>query len=318
MIDNVISRNSPPIKVGVLSGGISSERDVSLVSGNSVAKALSNRIDVDLIDIKQNSLPKNLDPENMVIFPTLHGTFGEDGELQQILEDKGFCYAGSGIESSRLCFDKYETNSRVSSQGVRIPPFLKGEATNLPDLSDIIDYLGNDIVIKPIREGSSVGLTIVNGIHELNNATNNLYPGDWLFEKKITGREVTVGIVNEKCMGIVEILPKNGVYDYEHKYTKGLTDYRYPALIENWQEKELMEFAIKSYNICGCRDFARVDFMISEEGECYFLEINTIPGLTPTSLLPKSSSCNGYDFTELVYQMILPAINRFKRKRITA
>lgn len=301
--------SSVPI-IAVLSGGISPEREVSLVSGAAVADSLEKHFSVERFVLNKNALPVGLDPLRHIVFPALHGTFGEDGGVQTLLEEAGFAYAGSGVPSSSLCMDKVKTKACVGLEGVRVPRGVHGDARQVDPL-EVINSAGASLIVKPSNQGSSVGFHAVTGVIELSSLLPDLEEGLWLFEEKILGREFTVGLIGGRALGVVEILPLGGSYDYKHKYTPGSTEYLFPAAIEESLETTLKAFSEKAFSVCGCRDFARADFMVSESGEPYFLEINTIPGLTSTSLLPKSARCEGHDFDALTRLMIEPAIERF-------
>ena len=303
------------MSIVVLCGGISSERDVSLESGPAVSEALKKNYPVDLIEINEASLPPILDPESHVVFLTLHGTFGEDGGIQKLLEESNFSYTGCDLESSRLCINKKETKARVARSGIRVVEDFTAVAPGLPAATEVVAKLGSSVVVKPLCEGSSVGLSIAESEEKLDDLMAQLASGNWLFEQRIEGREISIGVLEGKGMGLVEVIPSGGVYDYKHKYIDGMTDYRYPAELGDSLEKEIREAAEGAFDICGCRDFIRVDFMISETGKSYFLEINTLPGLTSTSLLRKSASCLGYDFPQLAQKLVTPAIKRFNFSR---
>ena len=228
-----------------------------------------------------------------------------------MLEEIGFAYAGSGPESSRLCMDKALAKKAVAQAGVAVSDALVFNDPDSINTGEIIEELGPNLVLKPTDQGSSVALYVLNGEDQLNKTLQLLKPGNWMLEKRIFGREFTVGVLHGYSLGIVEVIPNGGVYDYERKYSAGSTEYRFPAVLPIELEQKLKAFASDSFQACNCRDFARVDFMISEDGHPFFLEVNTLPGLTGTSLLPKSASCSGYDFTSLAKKLVEPAIARF-------
>ena len=296
--------------ITVLCGGPSSEREVSLVSGRSIAQALEKHFTVELVEFAQDALPAGLDPAKTVIFPALHGAFGEDGQIQALLEARGFAYAGSGPAASALCMDKAATKAKVADCGFAEAPAWIFSHERIPDPAALMERLGAHLVIKPVAEGSSVGLHLCANRTELDQALAALTPGLWMAETFIKGREMTVGILDGEAMGIVEIVPKGGLYDYAHKYTAGATEYRFPAEVPEALAAQIRAYAARAFAACGCRDFGRVDFILTPDGLPYFLEINTIPGLTPTSLLPKSASCRGLDFETLARRMIEPALRR--------
>ncbi len=305
--------NQPVITI--LCGGVSEERSVSLCSGEAIRGALQQTFNgnVEMIDLRKEELPGGLDPARHVIFPALHGRFGEDGRLQALLDKRRFAYAGCAAAASRLCMDKAATKRHLSAHGVRVVPGITLRPGKTPPAGDAIQLLGGDLVLKPAAQGSSVGLALIQGREALAEALASLNGGGWILEKRIQGREISVGLLGGKAMGLVEILPAGGVYDYRHKYTQGLTQYQCPAGISEKTACEIREMAQLAFAVCGCRDFARADFMVSAGGRPYCLEINTIPGLTATSLLPKSASCLGFDFPELSRRMAVPALARYQQ-----
>ncbi|HET7536957.1 MAG TPA: D-alanine--D-alanine ligase [Candidatus Didemnitutus sp.] len=297
--------------IAILCGGTSSEREVSLGSGKAVALAMAFTHPTEKISVDAEALPAGLDPQRHVIFSTLHGTFGEDGGMQRLLEAAGFSYAGCDAKGSDLCFDKWRTRQAVSAMGVRVAPGKFFSATSKPSPAQVAQEFGEQVVLKPNRQGSSVGLQIVTTRAGLDIAIAGVRQGDWIIEKRILGRELTVGLLRGRAMGVVEIVPKSGVFDYSSKYTKGLTEYFAPAAIPDELAAEVRRRAETAFAACGCRDYARVDFMLSNEGELYLLEINTLPGMKETSLLPMSARCVGLDFTALCRELVAPAVERF-------
>lgn len=309
-------KNNKDFKICILTGGIGPERDVSISTGNALAHAVNENFPVELIELNEESLPAGIDSDTTVVFPAIHGTFGEDGRLQSLLEEKGISYCGSDSVSSRLCMDKYAAKKAVERASVRVSPGLSFKDPKELNIFEVLSSLGQDLVVKPIDQGSSVALYVLNGERELRETLHKITPGNWMIEKRVFGREVTVGILNGCSLGIVEVIPKGGVYDFERKYSPGSTEYRFPAILDSDIESEVKTFALNSFHACGCRDFARVDFIICEDGNAHFLEINTLPGLTETSLLPKSASCAGYDFMKLAKELLKPAIDRHSRKSL--
>jgi D-alanine-D-alanine ligase len=177
----------------------------------------------------------------------------------------------------------------------------------------VIDALGTSLVIKPTDQGSSVGLYFTEHRSALGVTLSQIHCGNWMIERRIRGRELTVGVLEGAAMGVVEVVSASGVYDYQAKYTAGSTEYRYPATLEPTVEAQIKANAEALFDACGCRDFARVDFLL-DGSKSFFLEINTLPGLTATSLLPKSASCVGYDFESLGRELVSPAIRRFEAR----
>ncbi len=297
--------------ITVLAGGTSAEREVSLGSGRSAALALAYSFPTRLVVVDRDAVPDGLDPARDVVFSTLHGVFGEDGAMQRLLEAAGFAYAGCDAKGSELCFDKWRTRQAVSAMGVRVAPGRNFDAAHKPAAAALAAELGEQVVLKPNREGSSVGLQMISTRAGLEIALGGLRRGDWIAEKRIVGRELTVGLLRGRAMGVVEITPKSGVFDYTSKYTKGLTEYTAPAPLSAEQTAEVQRAAEAAFAACGCRDYARVDFILAPEGELYLLEINTLPGMKETSLLPMSARCVGLDFNALCRELVAPAVERF-------
>lgn len=301
---------SSPI-IAVFAGGTSPEREVSLGSGKAAALAMATSFPTQLFNIEADALPAELDPKRHVVFSTLHGVFGEDGGMQRLLEQAGVAYAGCDATGSELCFDKWRTRQAVSAMGVRVAPGRAFDVANKPKASILSDELGEQVVLKPNRQGSSVGLQMITSRAGLDIAIAGIRHGDWVIEKRIVGRELTVGLLRGRAMGVVEITPKSGVFDYTSKYTKGLTEYTAPAPLSSEQTAEVQRAAETAFAACGCRDYARIDFILTADGELYLLEINTLPGMKETSLLPMSARCVGLDFNALCRELVAPALERF-------
>jgi D-alanine-D-alanine ligase len=297
--------------IAVFAGGTSGEREVSLGSGKACAQALARSFPTQLFEINADALPRGLDPARHVVFSTLHGTFGEDGGMQRLLDAAGVHYAGCDAASSTLTMDKARTKETVAARGGRVIPGLLFPANKKPTADEVVAQLGEKVVVKPNDQGSSIGLQIVGSRGELAAALQSIETGNWLVEKRIFGRELAIGVIEGKAMGVVELRPKSGVYDYASKYTKGLTDYFAPAPLDPPVTAAAQAAAEAAFAACGCRDYARVDFMLSASNELYLLEINTLPGMKETSLLPMSARCAGLDFTALVRELVGPAVRRF-------
>ncbi|QYM78079.1 D-alanine--D-alanine ligase [Horticoccus luteus] len=298
--------------IAVLCGGTSSEREVSIGSGRACAIALARSFPTCLIDVTAEALPAALDRERHVVFSTLHGTFGEDGGMQRLLDAAGIAYAGCDATASALTMDKTRTKQAVAACGVRSPRGLTFSAANKPTAEQVMAELGARVVLKPNNEGSSVGLFLADDRAALTAALASATSGTWLAEERIVGRELSVGVLAGRAMGVVEIRPKSGVYDYASKYTKGLTEYLAPAPLADEVTRAVQQAAAAAVAACGGRDYARVDFLLKENNEAFFLEINTLPGMKETSLLPMSARVAGMDFTALVRAMVLPAVERFQ------
>jgi len=304
---------SEAASITVLYGGVGSEREVSLASGRAIAAALAERFSVDAVELNEEKLPVGLDGRKSVVFPALHGSFGEDGRLQSLLEDAGVEYAGSDASASRLCMDKAETKERARAAGLRTPEGLTFDGREAPLADEVIRRLGSSLVVKPVDQGSSVGLHFAEHRSELGVILSRIDSGRWLIERRIRGRELTVGLLHGAAMGVVEIRSSSGVYDYRAKYTPGSTEYLFPADLNAEVEARIKDEAERLFDACGCRDFARIDFLL-EGTRPYLLEVNTLPGLTATSLLPKSAGCIGLDFDRLAAELVAPALARFARR----
>lgn len=298
--------------IAVLAGGTSPEREVSLGSGRAVALAMAYSHPTELFTVESDALPAGLDPARHVVCSTLHGVFGEDGGMQRLLDAAGFAYTGCDAKASDLCFDKWRTRLSVSAMGVQVAPGRNFSASAKPTAAALVAEFGEQVVLKPNRQGSSVGLQIVSSKVGLEIALGGIRAGDWIVERRILGRELTVGLLRGRAMGIVEIVPKSGVFDYTSKYTKGLTEYRAPARLSDETAQLVRSAAETAFAACGCRDYVRIDFMLSAEGELYLLEINTLPGMKETSLLPMSARCVGLDFVALCRELVAPAVARFR------
>jgi D-alanine-D-alanine ligase len=298
--------------IAVFAGGTSAEREVSLGSGRASAIALARSFPTRLFHVNAAEIPAGVDPARHVVFSTLHGTFGEDGGMQRLLDAAGVHYAGCDAASSLLTMDKSRTKQAVAARGVNVVPGVTFDAKTKPTADEVIAKLGDNLVVKPNNEGSSVGLALVSNRAELVAKLSAITAGSWLIEQRIVGREFSIGVLRGKAMGVVEIRPKSGVYDFTSKYTKGLTEYFAPAPLDAATTKAAQQAAETAFAACGCRDYARVDFMLSAKPELYLLEINTLPGMKETSLLPMSARCAGLDFTGLVRELVLPALQRFE------
>jgi D-alanine-D-alanine ligase len=310
-----MSTPAAEIIVAVFCGGTSSEREVSLGSGQACALALARSFPVRFFEINADAVPAEIDPARHVVFSALHGGFGEDGGMQRALEAAGVGYAGCGPESCALTIDKTRTKQVVARAGVRVADGIQFSAGRKPAVDDIVAQLGEQLVLKPNDQGSSVGLSIIQNRAELSLALDTVKTGNWLVERRIIGRELHIGILDGRAMGVVEVRPKSGVYDYASKYTKGLTDYFAPAELSATVTVAVQRAAEAAFAACGCRDYARLDFMLSADGQPHLLEINPLPGMKETSLLPMSARCVGLDFTALVRRMVQPAIERHAAAR---
>ncbi len=294
----------------VLCGGKrSSEREVSIRSGNMVAEALRKNFPTELLVLDEDKLPEHVfNKKDAIIFPVTHGEFGEDGGLQEIMESAGLCYVGSSSASSKLCMDKSATKNVVTNFEVPVVPGLKFSIKDgiVSDFDRGI--LSEECIVKPNDKGSSVYVKKVND-DTFDREVKNLYDGEFLIEKNIVGRDLTIGILDGEALEVVEILPKKGFLDYKNKYTPGASDKICPANIDYEVTKAVKYYAEIAYKACQCRDWARVDFMLSNSGEVYFLEINTIPGMTATSFYPISAQAAGIPYEDLLVKLVILAEN---------
>lgn len=297
--------------IAVFCGGTSAEKEVSLGSGRACALALARNFPTRLFEISENVLPAGLDPERHVVFSTLHGTFGEDGGMQSLLDAAGVEYAGCTAEGSAVCFNKQRTKKAVAAAGVNVCEGHQFSTDRMPDAAELVASLGEKLILKPTCNGSSVGLHVIESAAQLGEVLPRLPAGDWLVERRVFGRELTVGVLGGKAMAVVEVAPKSGLYDYTSKYTKGMTEYLAPAPLPDEVTRSVQAMAERAFAAAGCRDYARIDFMLSGKNEPFFLEINTLPGMKDTSLLPMSARCVGLDFTALVRELVAPALARF-------
>ncbi len=291
----------------VMLGGPSAEREVSLKSGASVAAALRSLGHfVTEIDPEDGSfaLPDGAD----AVFLALHGRYGEDGTVQRELESLGTPYTGCGPEASATAFDKACTKALWEERGIPTPrgATVDGSTTTLPE------GFSFPVILKPVRQGSSVGLRIVESEADFKPALEEaLEFGDSiLMEELIRGREFTVGILDGKTLPLVEIRPRSGTFDYENKYTEGATEYFCPAELESDRLDWMNEVALEAFDAVGGRDYGRLDVMLREDGAPFFLEVNTLPGMTETSLLPKAAKAAGFDYPQLCQKMIDLALRR--------
>ncbi|HBF11937.1 MAG TPA: D-alanine--D-alanine ligase [Deltaproteobacteria bacterium] len=295
------------MKIAVLKGGISKEREISLRSGGAVALALKRKgHDVGEFDPQSPHFVKDLLAFNpQKVFLALHGKGGEDGTMQGFLQTVGLPYAGCGVLTSAICFDKVATKEFLGSHQIPMPKqavFSRGQ-----DVAWFVQTfpLPFPVIVKPNTEGSTIGVSRVFKKEELAGALEVALAFDSiiLVEEYIQGREVTVGVVNGQALPVVEVVPKSGFYDFTSKYTKGQTEYKVPAPIDEVLTKELHVLSEKINRVLGCSGGVRIDFML-QNGNPLFLEVNTIPGMTETSLLPKAAACVGVSFEDLCEKIL--------------
>jgi D-alanine-D-alanine ligase len=295
------------LNITVMLGGPSAEREVSLRSGAEVARALrSLGHEVQELDPSDGTwkLPAGTD----VVFLALHGTYGEDGTVQRRLEELGAVYTGCGPEASCIGFDKFLTKQRCVAEGVPTARFLLIESASA---SWPMGW-NPPVVLKPVRQGSSVGLQFVDRVSNWSKALAETmrYDSQVLMEEKISGRECTVGILDDKPLPLVEVRPKTGVYDYQTKYSLGATDYFCPAAFDEATTTRIQNAGLGAFKAIGGRDYSRVDVIVQPSGEPVVLEVNTLPGMTETSLLPKAAAAAGIGYAELCQRMVDLALKR--------
>jgi len=288
-------------RIVVLCGGISSEREVSLKTGRAIYSALLKKgYKAKLMDAKGKWYLKMIKQKPDMVFIALHGSPGEDGKIQGLLEVMGIRYTGSRVLASALAMDKLKSREIFERHNILVPDYIvlrkKDKFKKFPFFP---------VVVKPVNQGSTIGTSIVFKKKDLNKAIKKgfKFSETLLVEKYIRGREFTVGILGDKALSVMEIVPKNKYYDFESKYVPGMSEHLCPAPIKSSDSEFLKEIALKAHNLLSCRAVSRVDF-ISDGRKFYLLEINTIPGMTPTSLLPEAAKVDGIEFEELVEKII--------------
>jgi len=306
---------SLPKNIAVLMGGPGPERDVSLASGRGVSKALRSLgaevVEVDVHD-ENFALPKDVD----LAFITIHGTFGEDGQLQEILEERGVPYTGDGVEASRAAFDKILSKEKFREHDVVTPEWEVVEVGQRPTISV-------PLVVKPARQGSTVGVVIVKNASELDSAMAEAgkYDQKLLIEKFVSGRELTIGVLGDQALPILEIIPKGGFYDFNNKYpflnpqAGGGADHVCPAKIDPNKTKQIQEQALHAFRALGLVVYGRVDVLFTDSGDPFVLEVNTIPGMTEASLLPEAAAAAGINYVDLCARIIALSRARPERSR---
>lgn len=298
-------------KIGVLMGGLSSERDVSLASGNAILKALLGKgYDAVPVDVGRGVAEQLRTSGIGVAFNGLHGKYGEDGAIQGLLELAGIPYTGSGILASAMGMNKVVSKMIFSNHRLLVGPYVVVSTGARERLHALPPEIGFPLVVKPSSEGSSVGVSLVYKKSELAPAAEFAfrYDEEILIEKFIRGTEVQVGILGNKALGAIEIVPKDTFYSYKAKYEPGMSEHYFPARIPGSIYARVLEAGLTAHRALGCRGYGRVDFIIDASGSPYILEVNTLPGMTSTSLLPDIARGIGMAFPELVEEILRLAL----------
>jgi len=302
-------------KIAVLAGGPSSERDISIKSGLAVYNALRRRgCDVEWLEIGKDNIKPAIESASFdVAFIALHGRIGEDGTIQKMLEQLSRPYTGSGVTASRLALDKIASRRIFKKSGIPVPEYsvLTRRSVKLPA------KLLFPVVVKPQREGSSIGLSLARNKKQFKKACKTAFKYDSriIAEKFIRGREITVGILGNDALPVVEVVPKRTFYDFRAKYMDEKTKYKVPASLGRRLYKRAQALGLAAYNALDCSDFSRVDMLLGEDNEIYVLEVNTIPGLTERSLLPKAANARGINFDRLCLKLLQLAVKNRDNKK---
>ncbi|MFL6515360.1 MAG: D-alanine--D-alanine ligase [Chthoniobacterales bacterium] len=291
-------------RIAVLMGGPGSERDVSLATGAGVSKALRS-LGAQVTDVDVRGADFRLPDQVDLAFLTIHGTFGEDGRIQRILEDRGVAYTGEGVHGSEVAFDKIQSKALFQRAKVSTPDWEVVKPGIKPALP-------LPIVLKPPREGSTVGVHIIKSDDQIAAAMADLsrFGQDILVEQFVPGRELTVGILGEQALPIIEIIPKGGFYDYTNKYpflnpaAGGSAQHVCPAALDPAKTTEIQQLALRAHRALGLEVYSRVDVLLANDGGLFVLEANTIPGMTEASLLPEAAAAAGISYTDLCFRII--------------
>jgi D-alanine-D-alanine ligase len=308
------------MKVAVLKGGSSLERQVSLRSGARIGEALrAGGHDVVEIDVDQGLVQRLEEVSPDAVFIALHGRGGEDGTVQELLEIERLAYTGCGVLSSIQCMDKAVTKLILQKHGVPTPRFVTFNDTAFRNLgaADALDaiegQLGFPVVVKPARQGSALGIKFAASADELPSALVSAFSYDdrVLIEQFVKGREIAVSVLDGEALPAVEAVPTSGdFYDFESRYEIGKTDYVCPAELDDHLAQRLAAIAVETFSLLDCHGFARVDFMVPEDDEPQVLEVNSIPGLTQTSLMPMAAEAAGISFEQLAERLLATSQSR--------
>ena len=302
------------LKVAVLYGGIGAEREISIQSGRCVADAIQKAdLNVITVDIQPNELSILDDSSIDIFFLALHGEFGEDGQLQQILEDKSLCYTGSGPKACELAFDKLASKRCLANAGVATPKAIPFEVqTETRELERQLLQLSERFVVKPFRQGSTIGVSIANDPKSAIVAARQCSSefGDCMIEEFIPGRDITVGILLGQALPIIELRTQASFYDYHAKQIDKQTEFLFDTIEDSLLREKINVAALDCFDALGCRHFARVDFRLGNDGIVYALELNAIPGFTTRSDLPKAAEKAGLSMSDLCMRIIETALEK--------
>lgn len=308
------------LKIAVLYGGVSKERDVSISSSKGIMKALKqNGHDVVGIDFHPDRLREIIALDVDLVFIGLHGKFGEDGSIQGLLDMLNIPYVGSGVMASALAMDKYKAKQLFEAIHIPVAKGNKYRITAQTNVDEIVGHIHTlftpPFVIKPNREGSTLGLTIVTDKAETKEAVLRANQSDdfILVEEFIQGKELTVPVMGkmneETALPIIEIIPKNEFYDYEAKYATGGSEHIIPARLNDDVTAKIKQYAVMAHQVLGCKTYSRADFLLTDNGTPYILEVNTLPGMTPTSLFPDSAKKVNISYEEMIEKFVQLTIN---------
>lgn len=299
-------------RIGVLMGGMSSEREVSLNSGKAILKALQDKgYDAVAIDVGRDAAERIRAAGIGVAFNGLHGKYGEDGAVQGLLDILGVPYTGSGVLASAMGMDKIVSKTLFRAAGLRVGTFRVVNKGDRSGLAAAMEEIGLPLVVKPSAEGSSVGVSVVREPGAFTAAAELAFRYDAriLVETYIPGMEVQVGILGERALGAIEIVPqRDGFYSYQAKYEAGGSRHFYPARVPETVYKRTLDAGMLAHRVLGCSGYSRVDFIIDGNGEPFILEVNTLPGMTATSLLPEIAQGAGIAFPDLVEDILRTAV----------
>lgn len=308
------------LRIAVISGGPSAEAEVSRVSARGVIAALKEHYDqVHSLELNTDLAGALAACQAQVVFPVLHGPPGEDGTLQGFLEILGLPYVGSDVHSSSAAMDKVLAKHIFRARGLPLAGQIVVDHRDgvAAAVERIGKDLGHQVVVKPARQGSALGVSLIDNANQLHEAVESAFRLDdrLLIEERIAGKEITVGVLDtdEGCQAfpVIEITtPEDSWYDYEHRYTRGLSDHIMPARLSPEQTRRLQDIAIAAHEALGCRDLSRADFVVPDDSQEYLLEVNTMPGMTPTSLYPDGAAGYGLSFAELVSYLVERAFRR--------